>query len=421
MIQSKARNKAVLIAAGLLVGLLLAELLLRAAGVSYPLLYAPDEHCGTRLQPGFRGRWTKEGGAAIRINRHGFRHGTRQIAKPPGTFRVAVLGDSFIEALQVDQSQTLCAALERKLASCSELEDRPVQALNFGVSGFGTAQELQMLRHYVWPYEPDLVVLACFPANDVRNNSAQLEPDQARPFFRWAPRDDRREKAPSRFPWERAPIRLDDGFLEHPDYVKARSAAVRYKVRLINRSRLLQLLNESLHRTGPPAAAAGARIGQGLDDAALAEPADPDWLDAWKMTDRLVLEVRRECLRHQVPLLLLVIGSDAQVHLDPGVQDQLRRRLGVEDLGYADRRLGSLGRRHGFAVLSLAEPMRAYGRQHGQYLYGFDNTSPGAGHWNAAGHSSAGCLTARALCDLLKRAASSPTAAEPDNLPELSP
>ena len=172
--------------------------------MSYPQPYAPDPYCGTRLRSGFEGWWRKEGAAYIRINRYGFRHGERAPAKPPGTWRVAVLGDSFIEAFQVPDEQTFCAQLERRLQDCAFLADRRVEVLNFGVSGYGTAQELLMLRHYVWQYEPDLVVLAVFPGNDLRNNSAELEPYQVRPFYHL----------------QSGELVLDDSFRQHPDYLQ---------------------------------------------------------------------------------------------------------------------------------------------------------------------------------------------------------
>jgi hypothetical protein len=377
-------KKLLLLAAGLLFGLVLAEILLRIAGISYPLPYEPDEYCGTRLKAGFRGWWTKEGRAFIRINRYGFRHGDRGPAKPPGVWRVAVLGDSFIEAFQVDEDQTLCGVLERQLSDDPAWAERPVQVLNFGVSGFGTAQQLQMLRHYVWPYQPDLVVLAFFPGNDVRNNSPELESYRVRPFFRL----------------ENDTLELDDRFRQHPDYRKARSAAVRAKVWLINRSRLLQLLNEIRSRHGqPPEAAAGA-AGPGIDEAALIFPPDDRWHAAWELTDRLVLEVQQEVQRRGARFLLLVIGSDFQVHPDPEVEEGIRRRLAVDDLQYGERRLTELGRRHGFPVLSLIEPMRRHARQHERFLHGFENTQPGIGHWNAAGNRLAAERTADAIREL---------------------
>jgi len=104
-----------LLLAGLASGLIAAEVCLRLLGVSYPLPYAPDAFCGTRLQPGFRGWWRKEGAAWIQINRYGFRHGDRTPTKPPGTFRIAVLGDSYVEGFQVPDDKTFCAVLEKDL------------------------------------------------------------------------------------------------------------------------------------------------------------------------------------------------------------------------------------------------------------------------------------------------------------------
>ena len=80
--------------------------------------------------------------------------------------------------------QTFCAALERALEDSLRPIGKRVEVLNFGVSGYGTAQELLMLRHYAWSYEPDAVILAFFRGNDPRNNSAELEPYKVRPFFR---------------------------------------------------------------------------------------------------------------------------------------------------------------------------------------------------------------------------------------------
>ena len=40
-----------------------------------------------------------------------------------------------------------------------------------------------MVRHYVWDYQPDLIMLQFFAANDVCNNSRKLDPDTARPYY----------------------------------------------------------------------------------------------------------------------------------------------------------------------------------------------------------------------------------------------
>ena len=95
-----------LVVIGGLVGLLLAEILLRLLGVAYPLPYYPDPYCGSRLRPGFQGWFTKEGRAFVTINSAGFRDREHPLVKPPDTIRIAVLGDSFAEAVQVPLEQT---------------------------------------------------------------------------------------------------------------------------------------------------------------------------------------------------------------------------------------------------------------------------------------------------------------------------
>ena len=388
------RNKRVwlkltLAAVGLATGLLLAEATLRAFGIGYPLPYAPDEFCGTRLQAGVHGWWCKEGHAFFEVNRYGFRHGLREPRKPAGTFRVAVLGDSFVEAFQVPYEQSLCAVLERELARCPSLAGRSVEVMNFGVSGYGTAQELLMLRHYVWDYEPDVVLLAFFAGNDLRNNARDLEPYQVRPFLC-------REGGA----WV-----IDNSFREHPDYLRARSAGVQWKVGLINRVRLLQLANELLSRwrqlvSEPPLA---GPAGSGLNEAALLPPRDAAWSEAWEVTEQLLRMCQQEVRAHDARLLLVTLGQDLQVHPDQAVRAACQRQLQVLDLGYAERRLKQLGQEHGFPVIDLSEPMRQFAEQHGVFLHGFDQAAPGRGHWSKAGHGLAARTIGAALCAELPR------------------
>src|SRR5262249_54690346 len=125
-----------LVAASLLVAAFAAELLLRADGFSAPIWYQPDAHLGWSLRPGAEGWYTREGRAYAAINSAGFRDREHATAKPPGTFRIAVLGDSVPEALQVELRDTFWWRLQEKLRGCAALAGREVEVLNFGVSGY---------------------------------------------------------------------------------------------------------------------------------------------------------------------------------------------------------------------------------------------------------------------------------------------
>lgn len=81
---------------------------------------APDlrRASGHRAAPGAAGWWRHEGEAFVRINRDGLRDRDHALTKPAGTFRIAVLGDSYAEARSV--------ALESTFGRCSS--GRPTAA-----------------------------------------------------------------------------------------------------------------------------------------------------------------------------------------------------------------------------------------------------------------------------------------------------
>ena len=89
---------------------------------------------------------TEAGRTFVRTSSAGLRDREHTVDKPPGTVRVAVLGDSFAEAFQVAADQTFWVVLERELGRCPAYAGRAVEEINFGVGGYGTAQELLILR-----------------------------------------------------------------------------------------------------------------------------------------------------------------------------------------------------------------------------------------------------------------------------------
>jgi len=173
----------VLALAGVAVAFIVAEIAVRVTGLAKVSLYTWDAYRGWGLKPGAAGWQREEGAGFVSVNSAGFRGPEWTIAKPPGTLRIAVIGDSFTEAPHVAYDETFCAVAERALGGCKGLGGRKVQVMDFGIDAYGTAQELITLRRDVWQYSPDAVVLAFFSGNDVRNNSTVLETDKCRPFY----------------------------------------------------------------------------------------------------------------------------------------------------------------------------------------------------------------------------------------------
>ena len=377
-------SKCGLLAGGCLIGLLVAESGLRLLGyrLGTSSAYQPDPYCGARLVPGFRGWHTKEGRVWIEINSHGFRDRQRSYEKPPDTFRIAVIGDSYAEALQVTLDETFWSVMERKLSESPWFAGQRVEVLNFGVSGYGTAQELEMLRHYVWDYEPDLILLEFFAANDVANNSRRLEKQTGRPFYTLV--NDR--------------LKLDNSFLQDTERVRFQTSAwIKLKDSVVHHSRVAMLIYQFRNRQRSEGSTDGEIAGLNLG--AFRQPITPDWIDAWAVTDQLVVEIATEAASHGAKFVVLMANTGIEVEPDDAVFQRAIDQLGVTDFLYPTHRLEELGAKHGFTVICMAQAMREAAKQRHEYMHGFPNTHMGSGHWNATGHRLAGELATEGLLE----------------------
>lgn len=108
----------------------------------------------------------------VATNRWGWRDSDRTLEKPAGEYRIAVLGDSAVEDVQVKPEQTLNIQMEQQLRQKGY---KNIEVLGFGVEGIGTTQELIMYQQRVRQFHPDLVIVM-FSWNDVMNNSSTLQP-----------------------------------------------------------------------------------------------------------------------------------------------------------------------------------------------------------------------------------------------------
>lgn len=104
----------------------------------------------------------------VRTNSQGYRDVNHALEKPPGVFRVVLLGDSYMQAAQVEWENAFSYLLEQALS------DRGVEVVNLGMGGYGTVQQWIQLEAEGLKYHPDLVLLAIYPENDFHNNSLTL-------------------------------------------------------------------------------------------------------------------------------------------------------------------------------------------------------------------------------------------------------
>jgi hypothetical protein len=378
-------QRLLLAAAATAAALLVGEAVLRLLGMGYPPFLQVDAICGSALRPGLEGWFRDEGEAYVRVNRDGFVDRERTLAKPPGTYRIALVGDSYTEAKQLPREKSFAATLEARLAQSPAFRDRAVEVLNFGVAGYSTGQELLCLRHRVLRYSPDLVLLAFYSANDVRTNSRDVEANRFRPFFYL----------------EGDALRLDDSFRESWIYRRHETWHWRVAEAVLVRSRVLQVANRFREHARewrePPllrgSEALAAYEGPHLDDMEYEiyrEPRDEKWREAWRLTEALLRAMAVESAEHGARFAVVTLTNPIQVFPRPEVRAKFMEIFGISDLLYPDRRIRETGERHGFPVLTLAESLQAYADREHLYLHGFPQFAPGDGHYNATGHEAVG-------------------------------
>jgi len=110
--------------------------------------------------------------AEFRINQSGWNSGHKSYdqRRSAETNLVAVIGDSYIEALQVGYDQSVAEVLERKLIE----EGRDIRVYRFGLSGSPLSQYLYILENEVLKYYPELVVINLVH-NDFLESLGKLE------------------------------------------------------------------------------------------------------------------------------------------------------------------------------------------------------------------------------------------------------
>jgi len=116
-----------------------------------------------------------------KTNSHGQRDIERIYSKPQNSKRILLLGDSVAGHGIFSLHDTISRQLEQLLSERSKVE-----VLNFGVGGYQTLAEIELLKVKGLRYSPDLVILV-FESNDFlpANNDISRYDPQINPIFHW--------------------------------------------------------------------------------------------------------------------------------------------------------------------------------------------------------------------------------------------
>lgn len=291
-----------------------------------------------------------QNGRRICTNAIGMRDSEHRLEKSSGTFRILVLGDSFIEAIQIPLEDTFPRLLERRLNSVSRT---PIEVISAGVSGWGTDDELTYLRRYGLRLQPDLVLVAMTLHNDVSDNLEMEWHDFADGSLR-----------------ER-PMQLLSGW---------KYFWLRTKIFFASRSHLYQA---ALRARRARAIDTGAKALDGHVAGLIAAALPASIERGWLMTEALLRELARTTDENGVRLAVFLIPLGIQVEperLESFLDEHaLDREPVVVDA--PQQRVTSWGARQGAPVIDLLPVFADTHAREGRMLY-----LERDGHWSSAGH-----------------------------------
>ena len=364
-----ARVLVVLVA--VVVPLLLLEAALRLFGPVLPGNYDTGHYLqrhpvlGHFNVPGFDG-WikTSEFTTRVQISPLGLRDPRTAYARPPDVHRILLLGDSFVEAVQVNAGDTVASRIE---ASLQRPGGKRVEVVNAGVAGYGTGQEMLLFEHEGRKYEPQVVVLVVFLGNDVGDNAYRPDPRRETPTPRPSFELDSRQS-----------IRVVPGTMPEPrlDVRQAlRKCCLLYNV---FETGVLLKLSDGPVRDQPEQEVDARYLVRSLYEV---DP-DSETLRGWRITERLLGLLRDRAVGEGMKLV--VVGAPDTLALDEAAWEERIGDTRAGRGGYApdapNRRLTEVAGRVGVPYLDLYDVMLRESRS--QTLY-FRIDS----HWTPAGHA----------------------------------
>jgi lysophospholipase L1-like esterase len=320
----------------------------------------------------------------IHYNERSMRGPVLPYGKPAGTYRVVLVGDSFVDGYTEETGDRVSEVLERGLEAGTGLE---VDVIALGTAGYSTDQELLWLENEGLRYQPDVVVLMFHP-NDVWYNATNSYWRGGKPRFV-----------------------LDAGELVLTNVPVPLPVASRPRVGMVNRfngwvrenSKLYWLLAR-VAQNNPRVYGAAVRLGltspspemvfDANSGAVVAGEfsvfsADPPaaTMDAWRVTRELVRRMREQAHGQGAEFLTFLIRSRIYTQYDD-VRIGLAAGNARIDVDAVTRQFNTLCTTHQLpyidptdTFLGAADSLAGIGER---LYYRYD------WHWNAKGHELAG-------------------------------
>ena len=305
-----------------------------------------------------------EGRVTLRTDREGFR--ISRAGRVEGKKHVLLLGDSFMEAVQVEYEGSLAGLLESRLSAAM---GEPVAVRNTAVNGWDPGQYLEQARRALARDPFDVVLVSVFLGNDLLENPPEY----------YSPR---RLITPHNLRWPRStrwPEIVDALLFPVNDVLEQHSHLF-----VFTRKRTRTLLMRF-----------------GLTPLLVPRELLRSWATSvmWSRTADICKKIADAAAQHGVPALILLVPADYQV--DPDLTQEFIKGFGLDpnslDLDQPNRLLGAELAARRLDVIDVLPDMRAE-HARGKRLYGRIDA-----HLTVQGHDAIERLIEAAMLDRLRR------------------
>lgn len=280
----------------------------------------------------------------VKANSQGFHDTEFSLEKPEDVYRIAVIGDSFVEAYQVPIQDSFQYLLEEKLNQRLERKKR-FEVYSFGTGGTGTFEHYLYLNQYVLKYKPDLVILAFLPMNDFKDD-----------FRLRAEISDSQGRIRKVVPWSQK-------LLGHS--VLYRWAKAKW-----------QILESFV--------AAEGRVKLLFDWQVFLRDYPPAWKEVWQMEKNLLKQFEETAKESQGKFLLVSLDDMWRTHPSQIEKDKELYSLDKFDLDFdkPEKILGEFSEKEGMAYLALLPIFRERAEKEKTNIF----WGGCEGHWDKTGH-----------------------------------